>query len=164
MSEGPEITIDACPECRAAVFDGERFCEACGYKLAADVAEPEDPKAAGWEEPAVSPENKQRIHLEMGSVAAVTDRGWRRQRNEDAVTLAAVGDRSAVAVCDGVASTSNAHRAAQAAAAAAIRALDYALAGTRMAGPPRAARPVGRDVRGGTAGGGGNDRRPGSRG
>ena len=45
VSEGPEITIDACPECRSAVFEGERFCEACGYKLAADVPEPEDPKA-----------------------------------------------------------------------------------------------------------------------
>jgi serine/threonine protein phosphatase PrpC len=127
VSEGPELTIDACPECRSAVFEGERFCEACGYKLATDVLEPEDPKESGREEPAVSPENKQRIDLEEGSVAAVTDRGWRRQRNEDAVTLAAVGDRSAVAVCDGVASTSNAHRAAQAAGAAAIRALDYAL-------------------------------------
>jgi PPM family protein phosphatase len=75
----------------------------------------------------VSPENVQRIHLEEGHVAAVTDRGWRRLRNEDAVELAAAGDRSAVAVCDGVASTANAHRAAQAAAGAAIRGLAYAL-------------------------------------
>ncbi len=127
MSEGHELTIDACPQCRSAVFEGERFCEACGFKLAADVPEPEDPRAAGRETPAVLPENRQRIHLEEGSAAAVTDRGWRRQRNEDAVALAAVGDRAAVAVCDGVASTSNAHRAAQAAAAAAIRGLDYAL-------------------------------------
>ncbi len=85
------------------------------------------PRRRAGRQPAVFPENRQRIHLEEGSAAAVTDRGWRRQRNEDAVALAAVGDRSAVAVCDGVASTSNAHRAAQAAAAAAIRGLDYAL-------------------------------------
>ncbi len=131
MSEGPEVTIDACPACRSAVFENERFCEACGYKLTADSPGVGDPWAAGGAEPALGLEDMQRVHLDEGPAAAITDRGWRRQRNEDAVALAAAGDRSAVAVCDGVASTSNAHRAAQAAAAAAIRGLDFALRAAR---------------------------------
>ena len=127
MSEGPELTIDACPACRSAVFESERFCEACGHRLTADSSGVGDPGAADQAEPALGLENMQRVQFDEGLAAAITDRGWRRQRNEDAVALAVAGDRSAVALCDGVASTSNAHRAAQAAAAAAIHGLDHAL-------------------------------------
>ncbi len=131
MSEGPHLTVDACPACRSAVFEGERFCEACGYKLTADSSGVGDPWAPDGAEPTLGLEIRQRVGLDEGLAAAITDRGWRRQRNEDAVALAVAGDRSAVAVCDGVASTSNAYRAAQAAATAAIRGLDHALQSPR---------------------------------
>jgi PPM family protein phosphatase len=130
VSEGPHLTVDACPACRSTVFEGERFCEACGHRLTADSSGTGDPWAPEPSE-SLGLENTQRVRLDEGLAAAITDRGWRRQRNEDAVALAAAGDRSAVAVCDGVASTSNAYRAAQAAAEAAIGGLEYALQAPR---------------------------------
>jgi serine/threonine protein phosphatase PrpC len=50
----------------------------------------------------------------------VSDRGWRRTRNEDACLVAFDGNKTALVVCDGVASTSDAGLAAAVAARAAI--------------------------------------------
>jgi serine/threonine protein phosphatase PrpC len=50
--------------------------------------------------------------------------GLRRSRNEDAFAIAHAGDRSVVAVCDGVASTANGDQAARAAADAALEVLE----------------------------------------
>lgn len=129
MSEETELTIDidTCPACRSVVFEGERYCEVCGTKLRTDpVVGTDDGNALGVEG-STSPEKVQQIRLSEGIVAAISDRGWRRERNEDAVALLSVGDRSAVAVCDGVGSTSRSYRAAQAAAAKAIHVLGHAM-------------------------------------
>ena len=127
MNEEAEPTIDTCPACGSAVFEGERYCEVCGTKLRTDPLLGAEPGTAPGVEGSVSPEKVQQIHLSEGRVAAISDRGWRRERNEDAVALLCVGDRSAVAVCDGVGSTSRAYRAAQEAAARAIAVLGRAV-------------------------------------
>ena len=118
----PEVPVGHCPACRAPVFDGENYCELCGAALGSEpTVEAQD--AA----PPVVDQGGQRSSVDKGVAAAISDRGWHRPRNEDAVALAAVGRRVAVAVCDGVASTVQAHRAAQAASAAAIAVLGEAL-------------------------------------
>ncbi len=107
----------ACTQCRAPLFEEERFCEVCGA-----------PVSAG-EETRVTQEAQaqDRVEYDLGSVSAVTDRGLRRHRNEDAVAIASAGGRSAIAVCDGVASTNLADRAAQAAATATLAVLEPVL-------------------------------------
>jgi serine/threonine protein phosphatase PrpC len=69
-------------------------------------------------------EATRRTEVDLGTVAAVSDRGRRRPRNEDAVSLASDGEWSMAVVCDGVASTHDAHRASQAATRAAGRVLE----------------------------------------
>ncbi|HLN16222.1 MAG TPA: protein phosphatase 2C domain-containing protein [Acidimicrobiales bacterium] len=125
MSAHPDVAVAACPACQSPVFEDERYCEACGRQLVPDpvvVEAAEDSSAT-----ALPPEAQQRIEVDEGFVATVSDRGWRRRRNEDAVEAMAVGDRAAVAVCDGVASTASSHRAAQAAARAVLNVLGAAL-------------------------------------
>ena len=62
--------------------------------------------------------------MTSGSIAAVTDRGHRRPRNEDAMAIATADGRSVVVVCDGVASTANSHLASRAAADAVLAVLE----------------------------------------
>jgi serine/threonine protein phosphatase PrpC len=100
------------------VFDGELFCEVCGARVA--------PEQSG-EPPRAKPAVTDRAEHDLGSVAAVTDRGKRRHRNEDAVAIAASGGDRAVVVADGVASTANPDRAARAACEAALHVLEPAL-------------------------------------
>jgi serine/threonine protein phosphatase PrpC len=113
---------------------GDRFCEECGASLLHEaflfLAEGECPACGG---PAADLEDTRcrrcgsswiaagaRWELDCGPVGAVTDRGWRRARNEDACAVAFDGDRTALVVCDGVASTPDAGMAAAVAARAAI--------------------------------------------
>ena len=68
--------------------------------------------------PAGSPDHHE---TDAGTAAAVTDRGLRHHRNEDAVALATgAGGRAVLAVCDGVSSSANPHRASASAATAAV--------------------------------------------
>ncbi len=60
---------------------------------------------------------------DLGIAAAVTDRGHRHRRNEDAYAIAVDGDRAAVVVCDGVSSSANPDQASAAAAEAALDSL-----------------------------------------
>ena len=96
-----------CPTCGSPVFEDERFCEACGRSIAPSP----EPEATRPEPPDDGP-----VEIEVDGVGAVSDRGHRRARNEDAVAAAAGVGWSAAVVCDGVASTGNAHLAARAAA------------------------------------------------
>jgi serine/threonine protein phosphatase PrpC len=108
-----EIEIWPCRVCESPVFDDELFCEACGTGLvetAADVL--------------TSPRKGDREEIDLGTGAAITDRGLRRRRNEDAMAIAVVGNRAAAAVCDGVASTANPDLAARAAATEALACLE----------------------------------------
>ncbi|HET9690090.1 MAG TPA: protein phosphatase 2C domain-containing protein [Acidimicrobiales bacterium] len=87
---------------------------------------PDDPTLPEGTAVPVVPETGSPDHNEVdfGFAAAATDRGLRHHRNEDAFSLA-VGSpgRAVIAVCDGVSSSANPHRASAAAAAAAIDAL-----------------------------------------
>jgi serine/threonine protein phosphatase PrpC len=98
----------ACASCGSPVFDDELFCESCGVRAHGS--------------PVLATENHR--ERDLGFVAAVTDRGHRRQRNEDAFAVAAGPGRFVAVVCDGVATTANSDQAAQAAAAAVHAALE----------------------------------------
>ncbi len=117
MSAAAETKVGACRQCQAALFEDERFCEVCG-----------SPVSMGEESRLVEQADAHdRAEYDVGTVGAVTDRGGRRHRNEDAVAIATAGGRAAIAVCDGVASTSLADRAAQEASAAALAVLEPVL-------------------------------------
>ena len=114
-NHGVEIT--PCRNCESPVFDDELYCEACGthsVEEAADVL-------------AAARQSGDREELDFGSIAAITDRGRVRHRNEDAMAIAASGTRSVAVVCDGVASTANPDLAARAAAKATLLCLESIL-------------------------------------
>jgi serine/threonine protein phosphatase PrpC len=107
--------VSACPQCQSPVFHDELFCEACGRRVG-----PEPVPAAPT--PAARPTD--RNESDAGPIAGVTDRGRRRQRNEDAMAVAAGNGRLIAAVCDGVASTANPDQAAREAADAVFASLE----------------------------------------
>lgn len=111
----------SCHACGSPVFDDESFCEACGTKVASDV-------------PSHVPEVRsatQRSEYDLGGLAAVTDLGYKRARNEDAAALADLDGVFVVAVCDGVASTANGDRAARTAADTVLASAESASASVR---------------------------------
>ncbi|MER7463500.1 protein phosphatase 2C domain-containing protein [Streptomyces sp. NPDC097981] len=100
-----------CVACRAGRVDTDGYCEHCGH---------------------AQPRERDHVEEELGSVAAVSDRGLRHHRNEDsfAVSATALPDGSAATVaivCDGVSSASRPDEASAAAAGAANEALLDAL-------------------------------------
>ncbi|MFF4319925.1 protein phosphatase 2C domain-containing protein [Streptomyces sp. NPDC001568] len=100
-----------CVACRAGHVDPDGYCEHCGH---------------------AQPRERDHLEEELGSVAAVSDRGLRHHRNEDsfAVSATALPDGSAATVaivCDGVSSASRPDDASAAAARAANEALLDAL-------------------------------------
>ena len=114
-----DADVSACPRCQSPVFHDELYCEACGRRMGHDAASA----------PAMSaPPRSDRDEHDAGAIAGVTDRGNRRQRNEDALAVAANDGRVLAVVCDGVASTAHADRAARQAADAAFAVL-YPLLG-----------------------------------
>jgi serine/threonine protein phosphatase PrpC len=108
--------VTPCRVCKSPVFDDELYCEACGTAVAPGPS----PATASVPEPT-------RNELDLGAIAAVTDVGLKRLRNEDAFTAAHAASRTMAAVCDGVASTANGDRAARAAADAALGTLESLL-------------------------------------
>ncbi|WP_228975057.1 PP2C family serine/threonine-protein phosphatase [Streptomyces sp. DH12] len=101
-----------CVACRTGRVSAEGYCENCGHK---------------------QPHARDHVERELGPVAAVTDRGLRHHRNEDAfaVTTAVLPDGSPAVVaivCDGVSSASRPDDASAAAAATAEVSLRGALA------------------------------------
>ncbi|MFE3558437.1 PP2C family protein-serine/threonine phosphatase [Streptomyces sp. NPDC059193] len=100
-----------CVACRTGYVDTDGYCEHCGH---------------------AQPRERDHQEEELGSVAAVSDRGLRHHRNEDAFAVAATalpdGSTATVAVvCDGVSSASRPDEASAAAAAAANESLLDAL-------------------------------------
>ncbi|MEU2245747.1 PP2C family serine/threonine-protein phosphatase [Streptomyces sp. NPDC019224] len=96
-----------CVACRAGRVDGDGYCENCGH---------------------AQPRERDHMEQELGSVAAVSDRGLRHHRNEDsfAVSTTALPDGSAAVVaivCDGVSSASRPDEASAAAASTANESL-----------------------------------------
>ncbi|MFF2726594.1 PP2C family serine/threonine-protein phosphatase [Streptomyces sp. NPDC058008] len=96
-----------CVACRSGRVDTDGYCENCGH---------------------AQPRERDHMEQELGSVAAVTDRGLRHHRNEDAFAVSSTalpdGSPAVVAiVCDGVSSASRPDEASAAAAGAANESL-----------------------------------------
>ncbi|MEU0634013.1 protein phosphatase 2C domain-containing protein [Streptomyces sp. NPDC005989] len=103
----PPAGAKRCVACRAGSVDTDGYCENCGH---------------------AQPRERDHMEQELGSVAAVSDRGLRHHRNEDsfAVSTTALPDGSPAVVaivCDGVSSASRPDEASAAAASAANEAL-----------------------------------------
>ncbi|MFG2589275.1 PP2C family serine/threonine-protein phosphatase [Streptomyces sp. NPDC048438] len=96
-----------CVACRSGHVDTDGYCENCGH---------------------AQPRERDHMEQELGSVAAVSDRGLRHHRNEDAFAVSSTalpdGSPAVVAiVCDGVSSASRPDEASAAAASAANESL-----------------------------------------
>ena len=149
MSAAPQVGTD-CPSCADERTAGAVFCEACGRALAA--AAPAAPGASGADAPTGPPcpacgtpggvgadgycahcgilavRPRDHIELTVDRAAAVTDRGRRHHRNEDAMWLAARSTGASaeveIVVCDGVSSSFDPDVASAVAAETAGRVLD----------------------------------------
>ncbi|MCX5390757.1 PP2C family serine/threonine-protein phosphatase [Streptomyces sp. NBC_00094] len=100
-----------CVACRAGRVDDDGYCENCGH---------------------AQPRERDHMERELDTVAAVSDRGLRHHRNEDAFAVSATtlpdGSPAALAiVCDGVSSATRPDEASAAAAQAAGASLLAAL-------------------------------------
>ncbi len=106
-AQPPSAGVKVCVACRSGRVDPDGYCENCGH---------------------AQPRERDHVEQELGSVAAVSDRGLRHHRNEDsfAVSSTALPDGSPAVVaivCDGVSSASRPDEASAAAASAANEAL-----------------------------------------
>jgi len=144
-----------CPHCDAIVARTHRFCESCGASLA-EVRRVAIPRSA-TNGPCTDCGNGDRFddyctvcghrraepdrdEASLGRIVLITDRGLEHAGNEDAAAAGMlVGtdverpDAIAVAVCDGVSSSDEAHRAALAASDAGVDAMLAALVASRKA-------------------------------
>ncbi|MFI6279596.1 PP2C family serine/threonine-protein phosphatase [Streptomyces sp. NPDC050988] len=107
----PPAGLKVCVACRAGQVDRDGYCENCGH---------------------AQPRERDHMEQELGSVAAVSDRGLRHHRNEDAFTVSSTalsdGSPAVVAiVCDGVSSATRPDEASLAASRAANESLLAAL-------------------------------------
>jgi serine/threonine protein phosphatase PrpC len=138
-----------CPACGTGVTAGDRYCEACGQDLAAPATATVPPEwvssadpvttCAGCGGTAFGPEGycdecgqrranaRDHTELDLGSFAAVTDRGLRHHRNEDAVAVGRIADAILAIVCDGVSSSERPDAASNGAVDAAAAAMVGAL-------------------------------------
>ncbi|MFI7634147.1 PP2C family serine/threonine-protein phosphatase [Nonomuraea sp. NPDC049400] len=118
-----------CPVCEAPVLEGDTYCEACGHALGAPAcascgAHAVD--AEGYCERCGLRQPTGRDHAEIvldGGAAALTDKGLRRSRNEDAMALLASGAAIVTVICDGVGSSPRADEASAVAVETASAAL-----------------------------------------
>lgn len=106
-AQGPPAGGKVCVACRAGRVDLDGYCENCGH---------------------AQPRERDHMEQELGSVAAVTDRGLRHHRNEDSFAISTTalpdGTPAVVAiVCDGVSSASRPDEASAAATTAANESL-----------------------------------------
>ncbi|MFI1482933.1 PP2C family serine/threonine-protein phosphatase [Streptomyces sp. NPDC020747] len=107
----PAAGTKVCVACRAGQVDRDGYCENCGH---------------------AQPRERDHMEQELGAVAAVSDRGLRHHRNEDAFTVSSTalsdGSPAVVAiVCDGVSSATRPDEASLAASRAANESLLAAL-------------------------------------
>jgi serine/threonine protein phosphatase PrpC len=107
----PPSGTKVCVACRAGNVDDDGYCENCGH---------------------AQPRERDHLEQELGAVAAVSDRGLRHHRNEDAFAVSSTalpdGSPAVVAiVCDGVSSATRPDEASLAAARAANEGLLDAL-------------------------------------
>ena len=110
-AQSAEETAAVCVACRAGRVDDDGYCENCGH---------------------AQPRERDHMEQECGPLAAVSDRGLRHHRNEDAfaVGTAALPDgapASVAVVCDGVSSATRPDEASLAASRVASESLLAAL-------------------------------------
>ncbi|WP_416980785.1 PP2C family serine/threonine-protein phosphatase [Streptomyces sp. T028] len=110
-AEAGSGSVKVCVACRAGRVDDDGYCENCGH---------------------AQPRERDHMELESGPIAAVSDRGLRHHRNEDAFGLGRAtlpdGSPALVAiVCDGVSSATRPDDASMAAARAASESVLAAL-------------------------------------
>ncbi|HEY0001834.1 MAG TPA: protein phosphatase 2C domain-containing protein [Actinoplanes sp.] len=152
------MTMTDCASCADERAAGAAFCEACGRQLSGEPACPScgTPGAVGTDGYCghcgiLAARPRDHLEIDGGPVAAaVTDRGLRHHRNEDAMWLATRAGEIDVVVCDGVSSsfdpdvaseaaaeTAGALLAADADVAAAIVAAKESVAALAAGGDPR---------------------------
>ena len=152
------MTMTECASCADERAAGAAFCEACGRQLSGEPACPscgtaESVGVDGYCENCGMLAGRPRDHLEADAgevAAAVTDRGQRHHRNEDAMWLAVRGTDVDAVICDGVsasydpdvasltaAETAGARLADDPDVAAAIMAAKVAVAALAEDGDPR---------------------------
>ncbi|WPO73692.1 protein phosphatase 2C domain-containing protein [Streptomyces sp. KN37] len=107
----PPGGTELCVACRSGRVDPDGYCENCGH---------------------AQPRERDHMEQELDTVAAVSDRGLRHHRNEDAFAISAAalpdGSPAVVAiVCDGVSSATRPDEASLAASRAANESLQGAL-------------------------------------
>lgn len=148
-------TSDACPQCVATVRPLDRFCEECGAALVHQVAVPRlgiscDGPCSGCGNETFDGDGyctvcgqrraePDRDQVVLGPIVLITDRGRVHVGNEDAAAAGVVGTDQgagsvapmAVAVCDGVSTSDDAHAAAVAAAHAGVREMLVGLAAVK---------------------------------
>jgi len=146
----------SCPQCAADIAHADRFCESCGTTLA-EVRRVAIPRSGRYVDgPCADCGNdahvdeyctvcghrraeSDRDQAEVGGIVLITDRGLEHARNEDAAAAGIVAGNVtepasiAVAVCDGVSTSGDAHMAAVAASKAGVDAMLAALAASRNA-------------------------------
>ncbi len=140
----------SCLRCAEPVGVRDRFCEACGIRVAGYPAEGCVACGARNIGPdryclrcgRLQPSQRDRIEVDLGTAAGVSDRGVRRRRNEDALALRQLGyagdgiDAILAVVCDGVSTT---HRPDAASKAACEAGADAMVAALRTHGSAEAA-------------------------
>jgi len=120
------------PDCGEQVSPSDRYCEACGQSLPAPGAgnrawtasesllslAPSTRASAATRTRVVE---RDRVEVSYPDLAGVSDRGLRRERNEDAMALtrAEAGGARVVVLCDGVATSTEPASASRSAARAA---------------------------------------------
>ncbi|NUT91047.1 MAG: serine/threonine protein phosphatase [Saccharothrix sp.] len=131
------MSMETCPECAAPVSPQDRFCEECGRNLRVQRTVVGGPEAvarcgcggaAGFDADGfcgdcgrARPSARDRVEFVLPGLAGVSDRGKRRQRNEDSMAFGRVRGRGVAAVvCDGVASSERAEQASQVAVDTAV--------------------------------------------
>ena len=140
-------TAHSCSTCGASLLADDRFCEQCGTRVAA--SHPEDPPeewcaACGAPAQAIRADGycsrcgarqrrgNDRREIDEAVAGGVSDRGFTRRRNEDALYLQSIGESGVVAVvCDGISSSLSPDIAARNAADAGGRTLTSALADSK---------------------------------
>jgi len=105
------------PACGEPVHPDDRYCEACGQQVRAG-----EPEVRGRRAVAAADTDPDRSEAAFADLAAVSDPGLKRLRNEDAMALARLdeADVRIIVVCDGVSTIGEPAAASHAAAQAAL--------------------------------------------
>ena len=129
-----------CSNCTATVPDDDAFCEECGKPLADEgasarctcgalVEDADEEGFCGMCGRRVRPRESDHIEAELSPLlAAVSDKGHRHDRNEDRFAIRRFDARVALAVCDGVSTSTESELASSLAADTFVEAIGNGIA------------------------------------